>query len=131
MWRGRSVRTDAAVDRDTRLIYATAEVSDPYAAAGFGSMPMAVGLFVNAEIEGVNAQSVMVLPRVALRNNDKVYVINADSKLEIRTVDVLSTTDERVLVTGGVSNGEQVVTSPLPAAVNGMQVQAIQPEVTS
>jgi multidrug efflux pump subunit AcrA (membrane-fusion protein) len=124
-WQGRIVRINAAVDKETRLIYATAEVSDPYASAIPGSMPMAVGLFVSAEIAGVNPQSVFVMPRVALRNNDKVYVINDDSKLEIRTVDVLSTSEQRVLVTHGVLPGDRVVTSSIPAAVDGMEVQAI------
>jgi multidrug efflux pump subunit AcrA (membrane-fusion protein) len=124
-WQGRIVRINAAVDKQTRLIYATAEVSDPYVSAIPGSMPMAVGLFVSAEIAGVNPQSVFVMPRVALRNNDKVYVINDDSKLEIRTVDVLSTSEQRVLVTHGVLAGDRVVTSSIPAAVDGMEVQAI------
>lgn len=124
-WQGRIRRVNAAVDQETRLIYATAEVEDPYGKAAIGGMPMAVGLFVSAEIAGAKRQSVFVMPRTALRNEDKVYVINDDSKLEIRTVDVLSTSEELVYVTGGVVPGEQVVTSSIPAAVDGMQVEAI------
>jgi len=119
------VRVDAAVDQATRLIYATAEVADPYGLAAAEGMPMAVGMFVSAEIDGVNEQSAFVMPRVALRANNKVYVINADNKLEIRTVNVLHTTEERVLVSGGVSPGERVVTSTLPNAVDGMDVEPI------
>jgi RND family efflux transporter MFP subunit len=124
-WEGRIVRTQAAVDQQTRLIYAIAEVDDPYGAGADASMPLAVGLFVHAEIDGVREQNAFVIPRLALRNLDKVYVINDDSKLEIRTVKVLSTSEERVLLSGGVVTGEQVVTSTIPAAVDGMQVQAI------
>jgi RND family efflux transporter MFP subunit len=124
-WQGRIRRVNAAVDQDTRLIYATAEVEDPYGKAAIGGMPMAVGLFVSAEIAGVERRSVFVMPRKALRNEDKVYVINDDSKLEIRTVEVLSTSEDQVYVTGGVMPGEQVVTSTIPAAVDGMQVEAI------
>jgi len=124
-WVGRIVRVDAAVDQATRLIYATAEVADPYGLAAAEGMPMAVGMFVSAEIDGVNEQSAFVMPRVALRANNKVYVINADNKLEIRTVNVLHTTEERVLVSGGVSPGERVVTSTLPNAVDGMDVEPI------
>lgn len=124
-WQGRIVRTQAAVDQQTRLIYAIAEVYDPYGEGADSNMPLAVGLFVNAEIKGVREQDAFVIPRLALRNLDKVYVINDDSKLEIRTVNVLSTSEERVLLSGGVATGEQVVTSTIPAAVDGMQVQAI------
>jgi RND family efflux transporter MFP subunit len=124
-WEGHIVRLDASVDQTTRLIYATAEVRDPYGLAASNGMPMAVGMFVNAEITGIAEQSAFVMPRLALRNQDKVYVINDDNELEIRTVEVLSTSEERVLVTSGVSAGDRVVTSPVPNAVNGMAVEAI------
>ena len=124
-WKGQIVRVDAAVDQETRLIYATAEVEDPYGLAAAEGMPLAVGMFVNAEIEGVSEQSAYVMPRLALRNQDKVYVINDENRLEIRTVSVLSTSEERVLVTSGVNPGDRVVTSTLPNAVDGMEVEPI------
>jgi len=124
-WLGRIVRTQAAIDQQTRLIYAIAEVEDPYGDGADANMPLAVGLYVTAEIAGVNSQDAFVIPRLALRNADKVYVINDEEKLEIRTVDVLSTSSERVLLTSGVLAGEQVVISTIPAAVDGMQVKAI------
>ncbi len=124
-WQGRIVRVDAAVNEETRLIYATAEVADPYGQGATEGMPMAVGMFVSAEIEGVYEQSAFVMSRLALRNQDKVYVINDENRLEIRTVNVLSTSEERVLVTSGVTPGERVVISTLPNAVDGMEVEPI------
>lgn len=124
-WEGRIVRVSASVDRDTRLIYATAEVDDPYGLAATEGMPMAVGLFVNAEIAGVDGQDAIVMPRLALRNENKVYVINEENRLEIRTVDVISTSSERVMIANGVAPGEHVVTSTLPNAVDGMEVEPL------
>ena len=124
-WEGAIVRIDASIDQETRLIYATAEVRDPYGLAANEGMPIAVGMFVNAEIEGVAEQSAFVMPRLALRNRDKVYVINENNELEIRTVEVLSTSEERVLVTSGVNEGDRVVTSPVPNAVDGMAVEPL------
>lgn len=124
-WQGEIVRIDAAIDQETRLIYATAEVLDPYGLAAAEGMPMAVGMFVNAEIGSLAEQVAYVMPRLALRSKDKVYVINADNELEIRTVEVLSTSEERVLVTRGVAAGDRVVTSPVPNAVDGMAVEPL------
>ncbi len=124
-WQGHIVRTQAAIDQQTRLVYAIAEVVDPYGTASESSMPLAVGLFVNAEIASSRSQDAFVIPRLALRNADKVYVINDEEKLEILTAEILSTSDEKALLTGGVANGERVVTSTIPAAVDGMQVKAI------
>lgn len=130
-WEGRIVRVNAAVDNDTRLIYAIAEVVDPYGKAAVDGMPMAVGLFVNAGIDSVSERQAYVMPRLALRNQDKVYVINDENRLEIRTVEVLSTSEERVLVTAGVDSGERVVTSTLPNAVDGMEVEPLSRDTTA
>ncbi len=124
-WTGQIVRVSASVDQRTRLIYAIAEVEDPYGAGSDGGTPIAVGMFVSAEIAGVTSQSALVLPRMALRNANKVYVINDENRLEIRTVKVLSTSEDIVLVTSGVEPGEKVVTSTIPAAIDGMEVRAI------
>jgi len=130
-WSGRIVRTHASVDPQTRLIYAIAEVEDPYGLGSDSGAPIAVGMFVHADIAGVNSQSAMVLPRLALRNADKVYVINDENRLEIRTVEVLSTSKDIVLVSTGVEVGDKVVTSTIPAAVDGMEVRAITREQQS
>lgn len=124
-WVGHIVRVSAAVDQETRLIYATAELADPYGAGAVDGMPMAVGLFVNAQISSAASREAIVMPRLALRNENKVYVINVDNRLEIRTVDVISTSEEQVLVASGVRPGEQVVTSTLPNAVDGMEVEPL------
>lgn len=125
IWTGRIVRTHASVDSQTRLIYAIAEVEDPYGLGSDRGAPIAVGMFVHAEIAGVNSQAALVLPRLALRNANKVYVINDENRLEIRTVEVISTSKETVLVSTGVEVGDKVVTSTIPAAVDGMEVRAI------
>jgi len=124
-WTGHIVRINASVDQQTRMIYAIAEVEDPYGAGSDGGAPIAVGMFVSAEIAGVTSQSALVLPRTALRSANKVYVINDENRLEIRTVRILSTSEDIVLVTNGVKPGEKVVTSTIPAAVDGMEVHAI------
>ncbi len=130
-WIGHIVRINASVDQQTRLIYATAEVEDPYGAGADDGAPIAVGMFVSAEIAGVTSQPALVLPRMVLRSADKVYVINDENRLEIRTVKVLSTTEDIVLVTSGVEPGDKVVTSTIPAAVNGMEVRAISRQTQS
>lgn len=122
VWTGKVVRTNAAVDNSTRLIYALAEVIDPYGAGASDGMPLAVGLFVKAEIEGVQSTSAYVMPRIALRNGDEVLVVNADSKLESRKVTVLSTNTEEVFVASGVTTGDKIVVSAVRKVVNGMKV---------
>ena len=130
-WKGQIVRTQASVDKDTRLIYATAVVNDPYGSGADNGTPLAVGMFVAAEIESVNSQHALVLPRDALRNKDKVFVINDESRLEIRTVSVLSTNQDHVMLLDGVKAGEWAVTSSAPGVADGVEVQAIKRQLVS
>lgn len=124
-WNGRIIRTNASVDQQTRLIYAIAEVQDPYGKGADFGVPFAVGMFVQANIAGIESKEAMVIPRDALRNADKVYVVDADNKLDIRSVEVLSTSVDQVLLSAGVSVGEKVAVSTIPNAAQGMLVEPI------
>ncbi|MFZ5609523.1 MAG: efflux RND transporter periplasmic adaptor subunit [Pseudomonadota bacterium] len=124
-WRGAITRTDAAIDRSTRLFFAIAEVVDPYGAGADDGFPLPVGLFVSAEIEGRRVDDAYVIPRAGLRANDEVYVVAADNKLEVRQVTVLSAAPEQVILRDGVAEGELVVVSPLATAQDGMAVEPV------
>ena len=124
-WQGRIVRTNASVDQQTRLIYAIAEVQDPYGKGADFGVPFAVGMFVQANIAGIESKQAMVIPRDALRNADKVYVVDADNKLDIRSVEVISTSVDQVLISAGVQVGEKVAISTVPNAAQGMLVEPI------
>ena len=55
-WLGSLRRLDAAIDPSTRMLFGTAQVQDPYGrGASKTGMPLAVGLFVSAEIAGPKA----------------------------------------------------------------------------
>jgi len=129
-WAGRITRTDSAIDTQTRVLYAIAEVQDPYGAAASGGAPLAVGLFVTAEIEGREVTDALVMPRSALRGDDTVYVAMEGGRLSVRTVNVITSDSDRVIVSGGVSSGELVVVSPIRGASEGMRIQSLDADGT-
>jgi len=124
-WNGRIVRTNAAVDQNTRLSYAIAEVEDPYGQAAENGAPFAVGMFVNARIKGFQETDAWVLPRDALRQEDTVYVVGEDNKLTIRQVEVYATTSDEVFISSGLQTGEHVVTSVVNNVFDGMLVEPL------
>ena len=124
VWQGRIVRTEGEIDASTRMVNAIAQVGDPYArGSSTGRPPLAVGMFVQAEIDGNVVRDVVALPRTALRSDSTVFVIDSADRLRFREVDVLRRQRERVLVRAGLEDGERVCVSSLETAVNGMQVQ--------
>lgn len=127
MWRGRIVRTAAALDPRTRLITVIAELDDPYGEGADDGVPMAPGLFVNATIEGELVPDVKLAPRAALRGEDEVYIGHPEAGiLEIRTVDVAFTNEVGAYLLGGVDAGELAIVSPIQAAFDGMKVRVIE-----
>lgn len=120
-WYAKVVRTQASIDSATRLFYAIAEVRDPYKTS-FGTSPLPVGLFVQAEIEGVTAHDGILIPRSALRGENTVYVVE-DDKLRIHEVTVLSTDSDQAIISNINLDGADVVTSPVRSAFEGMPVR--------
>jgi len=128
-WKGRIVRTEGEIDASTRMLYAVAEVSDPYGrGADRNRPPLAVGMFVEAEIRGDSVKDVIILPRAAIRGSDMVYVIDADNNLRFREVEVFRREKTRVILISGLEEGELVCVSPLETVVDGMPVRAIPSE---
>ena len=142
-WTGRIVRTEGEIDARSRMVNVVARVEDPYGRAGNPGRegsdeavaapqrdrpPLAVGLFVEAEIRGRRVESAVILPRAALREGDRVLVVDADGRLHFRHVEVLRRKREEVVIGDGLAEGEEVVVSPLPAAVDGMEVNVARDE---
>lgn len=123
-WRGRIVRTEGEIDPRTRMVHAIARVEDPYARGGNPTRPpLAVGMFVEAEIVGRPSGRVMVLPRTVLRGVDQVLIVDDSNHVRFRQVELFRLERERVLVRAGLEEGDRIIVSPLEGAVDGMQVQ--------
>ena len=125
-WRGRIVRTEGEIDPQTRMVHAIAQVKDPYGQGNNQNRPpLAVGMFVEAEIQGKWVKDIVVLPRTVLRG-DQVMIINEDSRLQFRKIEILRLEENEVLVLSGLENGDQVCLSAIEIPVNGMKVRVIE-----
>ena len=126
IWRGELVRIDAAVDSATRLIYATAEVAEPYGAGRSSlGMPLAVGLFVDAAVNGREVRDAVRIPSKGLRPGDQVFVVDSSGALSIRSADVAYSNTDFAIIRDGVQAGERVVVSALRNPVTGMALATI------
>jgi RND family efflux transporter MFP subunit len=122
-WEARIVRTEGVVDEVSRVIYAVAQVVDPYGVLGQSDQEeLKVGTFVRAEIQGRSAGRVVVLPRFVLQENNTVLVANQDNELEVRPVTVVRSEPHSVYISGGVSDGEKVITTTLDVPVTGLKI---------
>lgn len=131
-WEGEIVRIEGEIDARTRMVNLVARVDAPYDQADDPARaPLFAGLFVEVEILGRVARDVAVVPRTALRGSDQVLVVDEDSRLRFRDVDLLRLEAENALIRSGLGGGERVCISTLDAVVEGMQVRVLAPENTA
>jgi multidrug efflux pump subunit AcrA (membrane-fusion protein) len=108
------------------VVHAVAQVDDPYGTQGDGeSMPLAVGLFVEADISGREVENAVVLPRSAIRTDSRVLVVDDEDRLRFREVVVLRLDREEAIVVAGLNTGEKVCVSTLEAVTDGMKVRTV------
>ena len=121
-WEGHIVRAEGALDEETGLLHAVAEVNNPYTVKE-GQAPLMPGLFVNAEIVGRDQSDVFVLPPGAVNPSREVLWVDIEDRLHIRHVDILRSETDRVLIKGGLNPGDRVVVSGIQVPVQGMKIR--------
>ncbi len=125
-WSGRIVRTEAQIDTASRMVNVVARVNSSDHAE-----PPAVGLFVDADIEGLTVDDLVVLPRTALRNGNRVLVVDEEQRLRFREVEPLRLYQDDVLIVGGLEQGERVCVSPMQTPIEGMRVNPVADHATT
>lgn len=120
IWEGTIVRTESQIDLNSRMVHVIANVIN-----NEQTVPLSVGLFVNAEIEGLLVENIVSLPRTALRNNDQILIVDNENRIRFRKIDPLRLHKDQVLVQGGIEAGEIVCLSPLQTAIDGMLVNPV------
>jgi multidrug efflux pump subunit AcrA (membrane-fusion protein) len=97
------------------MIRVIVQVDKPYAR----KPPLVFGLFVTVEIEGRKIEKAALIPRGALHQGNVVWVLDQESRLRFREVEVARIQGDDVVVTKGLEDGENVVTTPLKQQEEG------------
>ena len=119
-WKGNIVRSEAEIDVSSRMVQLVARVESTS-----NPVPLSIGLFVSAEIQGLAAKNIVVLPREALRNDNQVLVVDDENRLRFRKIETLRLYQDDLLVQAGLEAGERVCISPLQTAIEGMVVNPV------
>ncbi|MFO7875913.1 MAG: efflux RND transporter periplasmic adaptor subunit [Desulfovermiculus sp.] len=125
-WKGRTLRLTGEVDQDTRMATLIIAVPNPLEQQENGP-PLMLNDYVQIKIQGRTLHDVTPLPRRALRNDQKVWVVQ-DGQLDIRPVQIAWKDREQVYIDQGLTPGDQVVLSPLSTPVQGMSLRVSEGE---
>ena len=80
-----------------------------------------VGMFVNAEIEGLSFSGVTIVPRNAVKD-DMIWVVQ-DQKLRRKSVEVIRYEKDFAFIADGLNKNDKVLTTRLSSYVDGMPVR--------
>ena len=122
-WNGRVSRVKAQMDDKTRTLPVVIEV-DATESSGETRNPLRLrpGMFVTAKIKGKEVNQAFVLPRHVVYPGDMIYTVE-DNRLKIKSVDILRTFKDSVIVSQGLSDGDRIIKTPLSDATDGMLVR--------
>ena len=122
-WSGRVSRIKAQMDDRTRTLPMIVEVDE-----GSGStssqrtLRLRPGMFVTVKIKGKNVDQAFVLPRHVVYPGGIVYTVK-DNRLKIKSVHILRTYKDSVIVSEGLMDGDFIIKTPLSAASDGMRLR--------
>lgn len=122
-WSARLHRTEGVFDERSRVLHTVARIEDPYGLRHPGQLPLRIGTFVSADIEGRELTDVVVLPRYVLRAGSFVWVVDKSMHLRNRQVSSLRTGGDWAYITAGLEDGEQVSLTGLDASFAGALVE--------
>lgn len=121
IWPAVLTRIDQQIDADTRVVYATAIIDQPYAQ----HPPLRLGQFVRATLPGKTLPDAVRLPRQAVFRDHgthaHVFTVTDNNTLQRAGVEILATEPGSTVV-GGLAAGIRVVVTRLDVMADGMQV---------
>lgn len=119
-WNARVVRIKARVDEKTRTLPMTLQILNPDRKIK-GVFDLKPGTFVKCTIKGETIDNLYVLPRHLVKPGDKLFTV-AQDKLKIKKVEILRKFEDEVYISAGLSPGDRIISSPLPGALEGMEL---------
>ena len=121
VWEARVVRTEAAIDDTARQLHVLVHVDDPFTADERHQVPLKIGQYVTASIEGRLLNEVIVIPSSAIYQGSYVYVVE-DGALQRREVEIAWSDVDKAIVASGLGSGDQLVTTLLGQVTSGTTV---------
>jgi RND family efflux transporter MFP subunit len=122
-WEGLVVRSEGVFDSASRVLYAVAQVEDPYNQNGRIGEPLRIGTFVTASIQGRFGGALFTIPRHALQRGETLWVIDEQQKIYPRDVEIVSTDEEYAYIDAGLTDGERYTITPVDQPLPGMPVR--------
>lgn len=124
VWKARVLRISDSIDPIRQTMGIVVGVEDSYDKRIPGKRPPLIkGMHTSIDIFAPEHPA-LVIPRKAVHQG-RVYIVDADNRLEIRSVDIQLMQGDLVVISGGIEPGEKVIITDLIPVIEGMPLQII------
>jgi len=119
---GRVIRLLSDLDPQGRMARLLVAVDDPLGLNGEhnSALPLLIDAYVRVEIDAGELEDVFVIPRTAIREGERVWIMDSEDRLAVRDVNIVWRRKDDVLVEDHIAPGERIVASRLPTPIPGM-----------
>lgn len=125
LFRGEVIQLQGDIDETGRMAKMLIRVQDPLRRkTPDGSMPLLLGSYVRVEIDAGTLNNVIAIDRTTLRDDDRIWIVDANGRLQIRDVKVRWRKNETLYIDPVLKPGETMIVSQLQVALPDMEVQA-------
>jgi RND family efflux transporter MFP subunit len=125
-WQGHVLRSTGEVNPKSRMMDIIIEVRDSYRLLNpknTGRPALTIGTFVNVQLKGKKLKDVFVIPRITYRDDSTVWLIDNESKLRIQKVVPVRIEKDEVIISTGLTDGDQIIVTNISGAANGMKLR--------
>jgi len=126
VWAAKIIRTEGTLDESSLELFAIARVFDPFGRQS-QNPPLRIGQPVVATIPGSVLNDVIAVPRIAVRQLDRIVLIDPnDMTIQTHQIDEIWSDEEHVIVSNPlVADGALLATTHLVYAPDGSKVEIL------
>jgi len=125
-WQGHVLRSTGEVNPKSRMMDIIIEVRDSYRLSNpknTGRPALTIGTFVDVQLKGKKLKDVFVIPRTTYRDDSTVWLIDNEGKLRIQKVVPVRIEKDEVIISTGLTDGDQIIVTNISGAANGMKLR--------
>lgn len=126
-WQGYVTRTTGQADKMSRMVSVVVEVARPFDGPS-GKPPLLPGVFADVIIEGRTLKNAVAVPRDAIHEGNKIWVVN-DGRFHVRSLDIVRSDKDYAYAISGLEDNAEIIVSSLDAAVDGMEVRTADEDI--
>jgi len=121
-WQGKIVRTEGAIDANTHQLYVIAQITDPYASSEKNVIPLKIGQYLEATIEGEIIENAIVIPAKFVYQQQYVYLFKKGAVYR-QDIEIAWSNEGDVVVKEGLKPGDKLVSTLLGQIISGTKVR--------